>query len=368
MVEIRSRPLSPMLRAWFQPLLERGTTFAAENLRTQMAFLQAGELEFPLSYNDNDWENSWVCSPWTHYITCGQEETQRYAPPWLVSALKPVWWGLGKGLKLAQFNRVVVVNNWLLSTVPWPALPVSLVRPTLEALIQRWPDHALVFRSLNARESGPLLEALAAAGALIIPSRQVWWFDPHSQAVARSRYFQRDARLLHKGDLSIVPHEALQEEDFPRLRELYVQLYLEKYSRHNPRFTTGWLWHLHQAHLLHFTALREASGRIVGVEAYAQHHGIITSPVVGYELSLPQGLGLYRRLAVAPLLASRRLGLPLNLSAGVGPYKAARGGEPTMEYMAVLTRHLPTNRQLPWKMIEQISQHLLAPAVRRMGL
>jgi hypothetical protein len=367
-IRITQQPVSTMAQAWFGPLLEHGSTFAADNLRTELSFLQVENLEFPLSCNDHDWDNSWVCSPWTHYISCGQEETERYAPGWAAKLLRPLWRSLGGWLQRAEFNRVVMVNNWLLSTVPWPAWSAVELPALLRTLTERWPNHAVVLRSLNAQESAPLLLALSAAGALIIPSRQVWWFPPESAVVAASRDFRKDVKLLQREDLQLVAHEELVPEDFGKLRQLYAQLYLEKYSTNNQRFTIEWLQHLHQTNLLHFTALRQPGGNFVGVEAYAQHHGILTSPVVGYDLSLPQTLGLYRRLAVIPLLASRRLGMPLNMSAGVGKFKAARGGIPTMEYMAVLAGHLPPKRQRPWQAIQQVSEHLLAPAVRRWNL
>jgi hypothetical protein len=186
--------------------------------------------------------------------------------------------------------------------------------------------------------------------------------------VARSPEFRKDANLLRRGDLEVVPSEALGADDFPALTKLYEDLYLEKYSRHNPRFSQAWLLHLHQEGLARFTALRDPSGRLAGVEACTELHGVLTSPVVGYDTSLPKSLGLYRRLAVVPVLEARRRGIPLNLSAGVGRFKALRGGEPVMEYLAVHDRHLPAWRRRPWTCIGWISSKILAPHVQKHGL
>ncbi len=90
--------------------------------------------------------------------------------------------------------------------------------------------------------------------------------------------------------------------------------------------------------------------------------------MVGYDTSLPKSLGLYRRLAVVPVLEARRRGIPLNLSAGVGRFKALRGGEPVMEYLAVHDRHLPRWRRRPWTCIDWISSKILAPHVQKHGL
>lgn len=361
-------PEGELLRRWFGPLLENGTSWSADNLETTPAFLRFGEIELPLTVNDGEWENSWICSPWTHYIGYADEEIARALGPVGAKAAGALLAMLGAWLRRARINRVVMVNNWLLSTNPWPRWDGGGLRDVLAAMRESWPGHAIVFRSLNAKESASLLEALPDAGAFLIPSRQVWWYEPGSEAVWKSPDLRKDLRLLGRGDLEVVPHEAIGTEDIESLNQLYGRLYLEKYSRHNPRFTTAWFRHLHREHLAHFTGLRDPSGAWVGVEACCEHHGVLTSPVVGYDLSLPRSLGLYRRLAALPILEARRRGLPLNLSAGVGPFKSLRGGEPVMEFLAVFAGHLPSTRFLPWRAIHELSARLLAPYVQRHGL
>lgn len=361
-------PRDDFLRRWFGPLLEKGTTDCAPNLATTPAFLQVDGIEVPLTVNEREWENSWLCSPYTHYITYAHEEIIRATGPVTAALGGALLGGLGAWFRRAEINRVVMVNNWLHSTNPWPRWDAASLPAALEAMTRRWPDHALVFRSLNAKESAPLLAALGEAGAMLAPSRQIWWYEAGSEAVARSHEFRKDERLLHRGDLEIVPHEAITEADYPTLTKLYEQLYLEKYSRHNPRYTAAWIGHLHRENLARFTALREPGGRLVGVEACVELHGVLTSPVVGYEVRRPRELGLYRRLAAVPVLEAGKRGIPLNLSAGVGKFKALRGGEPVMEYLGVHVRHLPRSRRAPWRAVDELSSRLLAPHVRKHGL
>lgn len=366
--QIDDRPTDPLLRRWFGPLLEQGTTWCAPNLETRLAFLRVGEIELPLTINEAEWDNSWICSPWTHYVSYAREEIERATGPFLTALSRVLFGGLGAWFRRAGANRVVMVNNWLLSTNPWPRWDAKRLDAVIDALVRRWPGHAIVFRSLNEKESAPLLAALARQGARIVPSRQVWWYEPGSAAVADSPEFRKDERLLRRGDLEVLPHESIGEADFASLTKLYDSLYLEKYSRHNPCFTVDWFRHLHREELARFTALRLRDGGIVGVEACAELHGVLTSPIVGYDLDQPRSLGLYRRLAAIPVLEARRRGLPLNLSAGVGRFKALRGGEPVMEYLAVIDSHLPLPRRLPWACIAALSRHLLAPYVRKHGL
>ncbi len=367
-VTISALPEDDTMRRWFSPLLTHGTRYCAPNLETSPAFLRTPLIELPLTVNEAEWDNSWICSPWNHYITYAREEIARATNRGTSWISGKVLGGIGAWFQRADLNRVVTVNNWLLSTNPWPRWNAAELPDVIAALIECWPDHAIVFRSLNSKESSPLIEALLRAGARLIPSRQVWWYEVNSSAVKQSRDFRKDLALLKRSDLEIVPDEAIQPSDFAALTALYDQLYLGKYSRHNPQFTEEWFRHLHREKLARFTALRTPSGQFVGVEACSPLHGVLTSPVVGYDLSLPQSLGLYRRLAALPLLEARRLGLPLNLSAGVGPYKALRGGEAVMESLGVYDRHLPASRRMPWQCIEQLSTRLLAPYVRRRGL
>ena len=367
-VSISETPLGETGRTWFAPVLAHGTLVCASNLDTRMAFLQAGGFEFPLTVNDEEWENSWFCSPWTHYISYAREEIARAVASPLAMVAGAAFGAIGTWFRRAELNRAVMVNNWLHSTNPWPAWSGRELESALAALRERWPDHAVIFRSLNTRECPDLLVALRSAGARLVPSRQVWYYEPDSAEVSASEEFRKDVRLLQRGDLKIVPHEALAPDDFNRLTELYTQLYIRKYSGHNPRYTADWLRHLHSKGLAKFTALREAESGFVGVEACCELHGVLTSPIVGYDLGKPRSLGLYRRLAVVPLLEARARNLPLNLSSGVGRFKALRGGKPEMEYLAVFDAHLPARRRRPWRMIEELSKRLLAPYTVRHGL
>jgi hypothetical protein len=201
-------------------------------------------------------------------------------------------------------------------------------------------------------------------GFRLIPSRQVWWFAPGSEQVRRSRDWRQDGALLRRGDVEVVEHDDIPTDAWPELAELYAQLYLRKYSRFNPAFTAGWMQAMAESGALQFTALRDRSGRWLGVEGRGMMNGVMTSPIVGYDLAQPVGLGLYRRLAAVPVLAAQAAGVPLNLSAGVGRFKALRGGEARMEYLAVYDRHQPAALRAAWAMIEAISRELLLPYVR----
>jgi hypothetical protein len=72
----------------------------------------------------------------------------------------------------------------------------------------------------------------------------------------------------------------------------------------------------------------------------------MTAFVMGYDIEMPQELGLYRQAFVLFLNEARRRRQIVNLSAGAGSFKAFRGAVPHIEYDAVYDRHLPYDRQL----------------------
>ena len=362
---ISARPTNPKLAQWFAPILQHGSTLCASNVKTQVRFLQHGDWDIPLTINDAEWQNSWLCSPFTQYVHCAQEEILRAVGPLVGRPACLLLRALGRWMKQAQLNKVVVLNHWLLSTAAWPQLPPSALAPMIQTLRQNWPDHAYVFRSLNAWESAALMAKLESLGAHLIPSRQVWYYPPNSTKVAQSRDLRNDVKLLRSGDLEVVTHDQLTAADLPALTALYRELYLGKYSPHNPDFTPAWLQYLWQQRLLSFTGLRRPGGPWLGVEACGEINGVLTSPIVGYSQSEPTSLGLYRRLAAIPVLEAKQRQLPLNLSAGVGRFKALRGGEPIMEYLAGVDNHLPDSRRTPWKLIHWLSQNFLAPYAQK---
>ncbi len=356
-MNIYAAPQLPFTQRWFAPVLEGGSTFCAPNLSTTIQFIGNRVFELPISINAAEWENCWLCSPWTHYISYGMEEVKRATSGVTSSVLRSILMTLGSTLKLVQFNKVVVVNNWLLSTTPWPRETAQHLTDLLECLLTAYPEHTIIMRSLNAKESPEILHALARHQLRLIPSRRVWCY---SKAPTSSRDFKKDVKLLQQGDLEVVPSNSLQAGDFPALTALYEQLYIQKYSRHNPQYSTAWLQHLWKEKLLEFTALRAPDGRFMGIEACGPLHGILTSPIIGYDLQAPAKLGLYRRLAAIPLLRGQQQRISVNLSAGVDQFKALRGGECVQEYLAVFDRHLPASRRWPWALIGRLSEALFS--------
>ncbi|MCC6192684.1 MAG: GNAT family N-acetyltransferase [Anaerolineales bacterium] len=364
-------------RRYLAPLLRDGPTRYVRNADTQVYALRVDNaLIVPATAGAFNPANSYVVSPYAHYITYGQEEFATLKNPPAEALLRLLFRPLAAWFRRAQFDHAVLANNWLLSTnLPPSGLSEARVSALLRALAAAFPDRAVIFRSVDRRGAPALTEALSSAGAALIFSRQVYYQDVAQRAVQRRDEFRADLRLLRRrlsADLArptpytVLTAADLQPGDAERLAALYADLYLRKYSRYNPQFTPDFLRLALAERLLTIKALAHA-GRIDAVLGYVTRGAYITAPLFGYDTALPKQVGLYRMLTALTSLDALTLGKQVHFSAGVGPFKRLRGGQATIEYNAVYTAHLPAWRRRPWRFLQTLLERVAVPIIQRSG-
>ncbi len=358
----------PARTRWLAALLREPSTHWVRNVETQFSTLRLGRHWLPVTCNEREYDNSYVCSPFNAFTAYAREELRVLQSRSLRQVLGCLTFALEGWLKWGQVNRNVHINNWLLSTNLYPDLDPNHIAPATTALIGRFPNHALVFRSLNHVTNSSLLAAFDAAGYQLTPSRQVYLFDGGKADYLAKKNCIRDGKLLKQTDYLVVPHEALTVGDLNRIELLYRLLYLDKYSYHNPVFTPAF-WHLcYQHKIFTFTGLRDESGDLQGVVGTFVENGVMTTPLVGYNTALPQEHGLYRRLMAVVLQDAAERGVVLNLSAGAASFKYLRGGVPAIEVSAIYARHLSRRRQWVLKTLTAILQRIGVPLMQRYRL
>lgn len=356
-------------RRFLTPLIKEGVTPYVANLQTTLYALHLEDLVLPVTINDGEYRNAYPCSPYTHYALAAWDEAQRLRPWVLRPALGALIAPMAALLRAGQINRAVHVNNWLLSTNLYPCLGEAHLQ-AITGLTERFPQHALILRSLNEALHGELLAELRVLGYRLIPSRQVWLHDIcHWDSFPEKARWQlrRDMRLIKERGYEVVHHEQLRPADLPRLRELYQLLYLQKYSHFNPDFTERFFAHALATGSLYLIGLRK-EGRFDGVLGYFWRAGVMTTPLFGYDTSLPQELGLYRMISALLAQEVERRGLLLHASSGAASFKRLRGARPAIEYSAVYDRHLPAHRRLPWALLEEVLTRVAVPLIQRMKL
>ena len=340
---------------------------AVPNLATRIELVGTPKNCVPVTVDDGTLGNAWVCSPYTAYVPYAIEEIERFGHPLLKVPLSILCRGLGVVLRRAAVDRAVGINNWLVATNLYTQLDRGALRAWLAEARARWADHAFWFRSLNREMNAEWLDTLEEEGAWLLPSRQVYLFSDIEALAKRRHDLKVDFKLLQRTKLQRCDSDQFRAEDWPRVAELYAKLYLEKYSRWNPAYGAAFMESWHGAGLLRFIGFREG-GVLQAVAGMFERGGVITVPVVGYDTARPKQLGLYRLAIAAALKYAADTGKRVNLSAGAAEFKRLRGGEPAIEYSAVLAEHLEFSRRWPLRVLSSLSRRFAVPVMRKYRL
>lgn len=344
-------------RRYLAPILARGAqTFVRNVHNTQMMIARVDDVILPVTVTDFHLDNTYTVSPYSHYISYGgYEEIRNLNNPAIECLVRLILQPIASHFRRNDFDRVAFINNWLLSTNLYPAMSETQIEVAAEALKERFPDRAIIFRSVDAYRNPLLFDVLQRHGYEMMLSRQVWYMPP--EVATRMRQFKEDARVLRNHGYEIVENKSLTDADLTRILDLYEMLYLKKYSYFNPQFTLEFLKLARDEETLHLRALRR-DGRIDAAMGFFVRNGVMTQPLFGYDTSLPEQ-GLYRLLTLITLREGLQRGLLVHASGGVGKFKKVRGGTSTIEYNAVYMKHLPKRRQRPWRLIKGISKYAI---------
>ncbi|MBN2866836.1 MAG: GNAT family N-acetyltransferase [Thiotrichales bacterium] len=320
------------------------------NVDTQYQLIQIGEQLVPATLNYAEYHNSYVCSPYTAYISYAKDELSLLKRPLLENLLSGLMMVAGVFLKLGKLNQTLSINNWLVSTNLLPSWNPTDIAQATQRLSEQYPKHSLSIRSLNGKQHAQLIDTLKSQGWLMIPARQIYWFDAENRQWWRRNNTKNDQALLRKVEAGKLPlqwvkPDELLDSDFKSLEICFNQLFIEKHSHYNPQFSEEFLRQMHHKKLIEFHSFRDDSGRIVATIGLFTQQNTITTPIVGYDTDLPKTLGLYRLLMAVLLRLTYERQQPMNLSSGAGSFKRARGGEAVLEVTAFYTQHLSPLRR-----------------------
>lgn len=346
----------------------RSTETFVRNLNAQIELLHAGDFAMPVTINEDQHDNAWICSPKTTYSDYAAEEAVRYTSKWLRAPIKLVFASVSMLLRFGRIDRVVAINNWLLSTNVYPPLPNVSLDEFITNASERWPDYALCFRSLNEYENADWLQALRSRGFQLVASRQVYLYCNVPSLVNNHVNLKRDLDFHAKTKFQRVANKDIIPSDYARIEELYDLLYVRKYSHFNPRYTAEFMRCWHQAGLLEFEGMRDENGKLQGVVGMFQLGMTITAPIVGYDTAIPQKAGLYRLLMACIYNKTMQIDGTLNLSAGAAEFKRLRGGIAAIEYSAFYTRELPMHRRLVFYILSWLTCRIGKPLMIRSRL
>lgn len=338
------------------------------NLTTRLSLVRTGGRPIPITANDG-LPTCYICAPTVAYADYALEELRNFAAHRM---LRPLLAGIVSFcrplIRAAGLDRQFQPNNWLLSTNIWCGWSEADIASLTDRLVAQDTSRAILWRSLNDVSDRSTLHALQEMGYRLLPARQVYLYDCRQALPQIRRDMKNDLRLLARTDLVLGGPDTLKPEDFPVIADLYDQLYRRKYTPLNPAYTARFMQAMHDAELIEFHVLRTPEETICGVIGFFADGDVLTAPVVGYDLSMPQDVGLYRRLVVFGMLEARRRRLLYNMSAGAALFKRTRGALPAIEYTAVYARHLTLRNRLCIRLMEMLLRRIGVPLMKRFQL
>lgn len=358
----------PVARQYIEAIAQAGVKAMVSNVRTRWLALRSGDRVYPVTVNDLERGDSYVCLPRSAYVLYGREELALVDVgvwrPLLLAAIS----GVDVLLRAARIDRIVHVDNWLLSTNlhgDWDGSDLAQVRQTVK---ERFPHHHIAVRSVDPWSSPRLATALQADGWLMLPSRQVWVIDDVASGWRPRKSVGHDARILRRSGLKVEELETLRPGDAERIAQLYRMLYVDKYSALNPIFTPTWIELTHRSGLLRYRAVRDHDGAILSVAGSLVRNGVLTPPVVGYDTARPRSEGLYRIASYLFSEQAQALGARLHASAGAADFKRVRGARPVIECTAIWTGSAPWWRRWLLRCFAGVLWHVAVPLLRRRQL
>ena len=353
---------------WLKLLLSCPSQSLVSNVKTKWAALRIGNLALPVTINSTEYDNSYVCSPYTGCVLYPRSEVYKLKSRVLRTAILGLVHFMAPVLRIGSVNRVVCINNWLVSTNLYPPIDGQCVEPLTQMMTKRFPDHAVAFRSLNPVTNFELILALEKAGYLMAPSRQVYFFDGRNADYMRLRDTRVDRKFLEQSPYRVIPHEELTSNDAARIQYLYQLLYVNKHSQHNPQMTVEMIDKLRSGRLWTMWGLKDKSGRLDGIIGAFFQNGVMSAPMVGYDTALPKKVGLYRMLTSIVMEEAAKRHVTFNASSGAASFKRLRGAQPSIEFMAVYCKHLPWKRRMIWKLLASLLNNVGAPILRKYEL
>jgi len=355
-------------RAYLEAFAHAGSSALISNLRTRVLGLRWQDWIFPVTVNEAEYGDAYVCLPHTAYALYAKAElrivdTGRWAP--LLARLADA---AGFVLRRARINRIVHLGNWMLSTNLHGGWAGEGLTEILALLVRNFPGHIVAIRSLNAWSDAAVIARVRAEGWRLLPSRQVYVTEDLDRDWAVRRNTMRDLALLARTQYRIDPLETLEPGDAERIARLYWLLYLERYSGLNPAFTPAYIEMTHRTGIIRYRGLRHPEGALVAVVGCFVRGGILTTPIVGYDTARPIEEGLYRMASVLFARVAQECGARLNGSAGAADFKRYRGARPVIEYSAFFTAHLSWPRRMIVTFLEWILNRFLVPLMVERGL
>jgi len=357
-------PNNDLAAAFIKEASKDASTFVS-NANVKISSIKIAEHLMPITVTAPGPTQTWTVSLRSAYGPYALTEIDHAPFPAARPILKALVKSMDWALTHSGLDNLVCVNNWLLSTNLYPDWDGTGLEKATMDLVAYYSESFLAFRSLNSAHHSSLLKKFLACGWVLLPSRRVWVVEPDTP-YTRDR--ANDDRLLAKTSMIKAEGHEFDDTDWSRAADLYAQLYLDKYSGLNPVFAPHFLKWSQNVGLMDIRGLRNDSGVLLSIVGTISEGRVMATPLIGYDMSAPQKLGLYRMSTAMAFEVMTERNLCFNLSAGVGGFKRNRGANPIIEYTALYHRHLSPWRGIAPNVLRGMLSRIGVPVMERFDL
>lgn len=334
-------------------MILEGVESYIRNVETTLYLLKVNEQIIPLTLNEREYDNSYLTSNYfpINYL---EELLQRKYPRlhWLQ---KPLVHTLGLFLKGVKINKVAIVNNWLLTTNIYPSLTLEEVKALTHFVKKRFPDHLILFRSLNTRKCQQLASDLAGEQYKMVGARSVFIFDPAEQSSFPKKalyHHRRDKRLIEKEGYEVVYNEQLTVDELKVALNLYRRVYIGRHTKYSPEYTQRFLECAMKTNFFDLIGVKKG-GELLGVMGCTERNGTLIVPFFGFDREKGGPNHIYRILTNLAIDEAMKRGVVLNDGSGGDKAKRERGMRAFPEYVALYSAHLPLYRRIFWSLADR---------------
>lgn len=327
------------------------------NVEASYYYLNWCDYAFPVVVVDDYFQSqSYVASLFNTYILYSVEELEIiHLPKWLTVLLKGVICGVGKLFNQHKMDRVVYVNNWLVSTNLYPEnfSPTQAdIQQLVNTIVAQFPKHTICFRSLTKKLNQSFIQMLQGAKFLPLASRQVYIFDAsngQTDNILKHRDTQRDLKLKKKFQSYFQWDQVPNAERARQYKKMYEQLYITKYCHLNPKYSEQWLMMSGKINMIRFHTMYDKNDHSVGLNGIFQVDKVMSIPIFGYDCDSSPKLAYYRQLVAECIADSVDQSLIYHASSGVADFKLNRGAEAHIEYSFCYVEHLSKQQRFQLK-------------------
>lgn len=358
-------PLPESTKNYFSALVKRGLSPYIDNITADFRLLQVDNSIIPLVIATDNYNDSYVCSEYGHYILLALESlfiienrVLRKLAEWFI---KPI----GAIIRRGNINNVIYVNHSLFSTdLQNDDLTIDQITSITSHLQANYPKHAIIFRGINSVCCPKLRKKLADCGYKFIASRQIHVTDPRNPDLYNTRIIKSDMRLWENHTYTVVDKTQLTKEDELAVLDLYNKLAIENHSKLNPRLKPEYLNLIKKYPGFSIKALKK-NGKVEGAFGFVCQKNALTCLLFGYDKKGPDATQLYRIMSTILLLEAKKNGDVFHQSSGATFYKTIRRAKSITEYQGVYNSHLPFMQRAAWFILRSVMNTIAIPLMKK---